>query len=1383
MKKIINYLVFGLFTLICNTNVFGHSTQVAYCYDCDGNLTIYIDTWHGTNSGDSYDYTLTINGVATNYTNATPNGTNPPTPGVNANGIIGNTTLGNLPNCQGARVLVGQCQTDNDWKVFYHGAVPRGVPIKIQITSGNGLDAELNCNDLSRIATFYIPIAPIAAGGGNFCLNQTPVLWAHTTQFTNTIYEQNGTTLVSSTKSDTTHTIQWQEATAPGGPWTNIGGGPGQSLHLGPLQVIGTKYYQAIYLSAATTQVIPAHDENVADVHCPNAAGTADSLCVVAHVVTIPTTTVYISSGGCPLTSNIVAVGTFLGPTAQAGTDTTVCSSPALKQMGTATTAGWVYSWSPTTGLSNPNIANPTASLSTPGTNTYVVTTRNPSCPVTARDTAVIKVNPIPTATVTGTTTVCKNAASPNITFTGANGTVPYTFTYTLNGANNTVSTTGGSSSVTVPAPTGTLGAFTYALVSVKESSSTACSQAQANSAVVTITALPTATISGTVTKCLNDPSPDITFTGVGTAPFTFTYTLNGGSNLTVTSAGNSATIPALTTTAGTYTFTLVSVQDAACSQNQTGTAVVTVNPLGGTVTGSTAVCQNSAAPNVTFTGGGGLAPYTFAYTLNGTNQTISTTGGSNSVILSAPTGTLGSFVYAVTSVEDANSLSCLSASSITVTVGPLPTATISGATTICQNTPPPNITFTGTGTAPYIFTYTLNGANKTVSTTGISNTVNVAAPTTVAGAFTYSLVSVQDASCSQNQSGGAVVTVNPAPTAVISGATAICNGDPAPNITFTGSTGTTPYTFTYTLNGANQTVSTTGGSSSVMVVAPTTTSGTFTYSLTGVQDANASACGFASGSAVVTVNPLPTAMMGGTATVCLNAPPPNITFTGAAGTAPYTFTYTLNGANKTVSTTGGSSSVIVATPTAVAGTFTYSLVSVQDASCSQNQSGGAIVTVIPAPAASISGAATVCNGDPAPNITFTGSNGTPPYTFTYTLNGANKTVSTTGGSSSAMVAAPTTTSGPFTYSLTGVQDVNLSACGFASGIEVITVNPLPTATMSGTVPKCLNDPPPNITFTGATGTPPYTFTYTLNGANKTVSTTGGSNSAIVVAPTVVAGTFTYSLVSVQDANCSQTQADNAVVTVNPPPVVTVNSPSICPRQPTTLTASGALSYVWQNGSVANPLPVAPSITTSYIITGTDANGCSSTGLGTVTVFPHPQAQFNTRPNPAGIFNPVVNFTNNSTPDVNSWFWSFGDGDSLTTNSSSPPTHTYSGDTATYTATLIVHNPGFCYDTMRHVIQIVPEYGFYIPDAFSPNDDGINDVFFGKGTAILDYQLSVFDRWGNFIFYSSDINKGWDGRASLGSEVAQQDVYVWQVALTDIFKKKHNYIGTVTIVK
>jgi gliding motility-associated-like protein len=59
----------------------------------------------------------------------------------------------------------------------------------------------------------------------------------------------------------------------------------------------------------------------------------------------------------------------------------------------------------------------------------------------------------------------------------------------------------------------------------------------------------------------------------------------------------------------------------------------------------------------------------------------------------------------------------------------------------------------------------------------------------------------------------------------------------------------------------------------------------------------------------------------------------------------------------------------------------------------------------------------------------------------------------------------------------------------------------------------------------------------------------------------------------------------------------------------------------------------------------------------------------------------------------------------------------------------------------------------------------------------------IFDRWGNFIFYSDDINKGWDGKANLGSEVAQSDVYVYSIKLIDLKKKTHNYKGIVTLVK
>src|SRR5206468_2265065 len=134
-----------------------------------------------------------------------------------------------------------------------------------------------------------------------------------------------------------------------------------------------------------------------------------------------------------------------------------------------------------------------------------------------------ITVNPLPTATISGTTAVCKNASSPNITFTGVIGTAPFTFTYKINGGSNLTVTTSSGNSVTVAAPTTTVGSFAYSLVSVQDASSTSCSQAQSGTATVTVNPLPTATISGTTAVCQNATSPNITFTGAaGTAPYTF---------------------------------------------------------------------------------------------------------------------------------------------------------------------------------------------------------------------------------------------------------------------------------------------------------------------------------------------------------------------------------------------------------------------------------------------------------------------------------------------------------------------------------------------------------------------------------------------------------------------------------------------------------------------------------------------------------------------------------------------------------------------------------------------------------------------------------------------------------------------------------------------
>jgi gliding motility-associated-like protein len=92
-------------------------------------------------------------------------------------------------------------------------------------------------------------------------------------------------------------------------------------------------------------------------------------------------------------------------------------------------------------------------------------------------------------------------------------------------------------------------------------------------------------------------------------------------------------------------------------------------------------------------------------------------------------------------------------------------------------------------------------------------------------------------------------------------------------------------------------------------------------------------------------------------------------------------------------------------------------------------------------------------------------------------------------------------------------------------------------------------------------------------------------------------------------------------------------------------------------------------------------------------------------------------------------------------------------------------------------------FSFYIPNAFTPNDDGINDEFYGKGEGILKYDMWVFDRWGNLIFHSKELNEGWNGKSNDESDVVQQDVYIWKVILTDVFNKKHDYIGTVTLVR
>lgn len=120
-------------------------------------------------------------------------------------------------------------------------------------------------------------------------------------------------------------------------------------------------------------------------------------------------------------------------------------------------------------------------------------------------------------------------------------------------------------------------------------------------------------------------------------------------------------------------------------------------------------------------------------------------------------------------------------------------------------------------------------------------------------------------------------------------------------------------------------------------------------------------------------------------------------------------------------------------------------------------------------------------------------------------------------------------------------------------------------------------------------------------------------------------------------------------------------------------------------------------------------------------------------------------------------------------------------------------NTGFTtvYSYANFAIEIKPVSSLYVPNAFTPNEDGKNEFFLAQGTNITEFESTIFDRWGNLIFESKDINKGWSGIVQKGGmdmngnseENAQQDVYVWKIKAKGIEGKNYDRVGHVSLIK
>ncbi len=370
-------------------------------------------------------------------------------------------------------------------------------------------------------------------------------------------------------------------------------------------------------------------------------------------------------------------------------------------------------------------------------------------------------------------------------------------------------------------------------------------------------------------------------------------------------------------------------------------------------------------------------------------------------------------------------------------------------------------------------------------------------------------------------------------------------------------------------------------------------------------------------------------------------------------------------------------------------------------------------------------------------NATVTG--GISPYTYLWN----------TGATTSGISIAPSASGN---YSII-VNDACLGTDVYDTVfVQVPVYTPLVIAPISDITEIC---PFITQTFTAnvSGGTGIYTYSWRIvNGA--TLSTTN----SLTISP---AATAIYA-VTVSD-DCGSSISDTIIYTITAPPLlVTVNPPlEICPGDSAMIyvAASGGVgnyTYLWtHNGATTTSTWVRPYFSGYYEVKVSD--GCNTftvSGFAPITVV-RPIADFNILSQTLNEDLPI-SFQNTSVNAVD-YQWLFSDGGS---SAEMHANHTF--DTAgVYYITLIAEDAKGCKDTIRKQIIIKEELYIYIPNTFIPDDDRFNNFFLGSFIGVAWIKLEVFNRWGQSVYYTEDMNFRWDGRYK--SKKVQDGTYIWKL--------------------